>query len=63
VLRQYVPKRVADLNTYSQDDFDAIAAEPNGRPRKTLGVLTPSQKFNEAVQTSGGIGVVATAEW
>jgi hypothetical protein len=30
---------VAVLNTYRQDDFDAVAAEMNGRPRKTLGFL------------------------
>jgi IS30 family transposase len=49
LLRQYFPKRVTDLRVYSQADLDAVAAELNGRPRKTLEFMTPSQKFNEAV--------------
>jgi transposase, IS30 family len=49
LLRQYFPRKVADLRTYTQADLDAIAAELNGRPRKTLGFMTPSEKFNEAV--------------
>ncbi len=49
LLRQYFPKRVTDLRVYSQADLDAVAAELNGRPRKTLGFMTPSEKFNEAV--------------
>ena len=49
LLRQYFPRRVANLNDYSQADLDIVAAHLNGRPRKTLGYMTPSQKFNEAV--------------
>ncbi len=49
LLRQYFPKRVADLRDYSQADLDAVASELNGRPRKTLEFMTPSEKFNEAV--------------
>jgi transposase, IS30 family len=49
LLRQYFPKRVTDLRDYSQVDLDAVAAELNGRPRKTLEFMTPSEKFNEAV--------------
>jgi IS30 family transposase len=48
LLRQYFPKR-SDLKPYSQEDLDAIAAELNGRPRKTLKFMTPSEKFAEAV--------------
>jgi IS30 family transposase len=48
LLRQYFPKR-SDLKPYSQADLDAIAAELNGRPRKTLEFMTPSEKFAEAV--------------
>jgi IS30 family transposase len=48
LLRQYFPKRT-DLKPYSQADLDAVAAELNGRPRKTLEFMTPSEKFAEAV--------------
>ncbi len=48
LLRQYFPRRT-DLKPYSQDDLDAVAAELNGRPRKTLEFMTPSGKFAEAV--------------
>jgi IS30 family transposase len=51
LLRQYFPKR-SDLKPYSQEDLDAIAAELNGRPRKTLQFMTPSEKFAEAVATT-----------
>ena len=51
LLRQYFPKR-SDLAIHSQRDLDAIAAELNERPRKTLAFLTPSQKFTEAVATT-----------
>jgi IS30 family transposase len=49
LLRQYFPKRIANFNDYTQADLDAVAAELNGRPRKTLEYMTPSEKFNEAV--------------
>jgi IS30 family transposase len=49
LLRQYFPERVTDLRVYSQADLDAVAAELNGRPRKTLDFMTPSETFNEAV--------------
>ena len=48
LLRQYFPKR-SDLKPYSQADLDQVAAELNGRPRKTLQFMTPSEKFAEAV--------------
>jgi IS30 family transposase len=48
LLRQYFPKR-SDLKPYSQFDLDIVAAELNGRPRKTLEFMTPSEKFAEAV--------------
>jgi IS30 family transposase len=50
LLRQYFPKRTS-LKPYRQDQLDEVAAELNGRPRKTLEFMTPSQKFAEAVAT------------
>ena len=46
LLRQYMPRR-KDLSVYSQRDLDKIARSLNGRPRQTLGWMTPSQKFAE----------------
>jgi hypothetical protein len=44
LVRQYLPRTV-DLRQFSQADLDQIAAEPNGRPRQTLGFTTPSPAF------------------
>jgi IS30 family transposase len=49
LLRQYFPKR-SDLAPYSQGDLDAVAAELNGRPRQTLGWMTPSQALDQALR-------------
>ena len=40
LLRQYFPKG-SDLRAHSPDDLAAVAAEPNARPRKTLGWDAP----------------------
>jgi hypothetical protein len=50
--RQYFPRKVVDFHAYTQEDLDAVAAELNGRPCKTLEFMTPSAKFNEAVATT-----------
>jgi transposase, IS30 family len=47
-LRQYLPK-TSDLSQCSQRELDAIARSLNTRPRQTLGWMTPSQAFAEAV--------------
>ena len=45
LLRQYFPKRTSVA--VSQEHLDAVAAELNGRPRKTLGWMTPAEKLAE----------------
>ena len=47
LLRQYFPYG-RSLATVSQDDLDEVAA--NGRPRQTLGFMTPSQVLEEALR-------------
>ena len=49
LLRQYLPRRL-DFRTLTQDDFEAIADQLNGRPRQTLGFKTPSQALAEVLQ-------------
>ena len=46
LLRQYLPKGT-DLSGLSREELDAIQDSLNGRPRKTLGYLTPSEKLTE----------------
>jgi transposase, IS30 family len=51
LLRQYLPKN-ADLSLYSQQQLNAIARSLNRRPRQTLGWMTPSEAFADAVATT-----------
>jgi IS30 family transposase len=46
LLRQYFPKGT-DLRAHSRQDLDAVAAQLNARPRKTLGWRTPAQALRE----------------
>ena len=49
LLRQYLPQRM-NFRELTQDDFDAIAAELNDRPRQTLGFKTPSEALAEVLR-------------
>ncbi|MGO2092808.1 MAG: hypothetical protein ACTH34_13245, partial [Microbacterium gubbeenense] len=52
LLRQYLPKST-DLSIVTRAELTAIQDSLNGRPRKTLGYLTPSEKFTELIATTG----------
>ena len=48
LLRQYFPKR-SDLGAVSQAELDRVAAELNGRPRQTLGWISPAERLAEVL--------------
>ncbi len=48
LLRQYMPKST-DLSKFSADDLARIQRSLNGRPRKTLEYMMPSEKLAELV--------------
>jgi transposase, IS30 family len=52
LLRQYLPKGI-DLSKVSANELRQIQRSLNGRPRKTLGYMTPSEKFADVVAATG----------
>jgi IS30 family transposase len=52
LLRQYLP-RSSDLSQCTQRELDGIARSLNTRPRQTLGWMTPSKAFADAVAMTG----------
>jgi len=48
LLRQYFPKGT-DLSVHNVDHLATVAAELNGRPRQTLGWLTPAQSLTRVL--------------
>ncbi len=49
LLRQYFPKGKS-LAKVTQQQLDDIATKLNGRPRQTLGFMTPAEKFAELIE-------------
>jgi len=60
LLRQYFPKG-ADLAVYPAEHLDAVAAQLNGRPRKTLSWKTPAEALARLLSDNQQVGV-ATAD-
>jgi IS30 family transposase len=52
LLRQYLPKGT-DLRAATKDHLRAIQDSLNGRPRRVLAYMTPSEKFAELVASTG----------
>jgi transposase, IS30 family len=51
LLRQYFPKG-SDLSVHSKEHLEAVAAQLNSRPRKTLGWKTPAQALQDVLDSA-----------
>ena len=60
LLRQYFPKGT-DLSVHNAEYLDAIAVELNGRPRKTLGFITPTEAMQRLLSDPEKPVVATTA--
>jgi IS30 family transposase len=60
LLRQYFPKGT-DLSVHNAEHLDAVAAELNGRPRKTLEFITPAEAMQRLLSDPDQPAVATTA--
>jgi transposase, IS30 family len=60
LLRQYFPKGT-DLSVHNAERLDVVAAELNGRPRQTLGFITPAQAMQRLLSDPEKPVVATTA--
>ena len=52
LLKKYFPKRT-DLTVHSQAHLDKVACQLNERPRQTVALQTPTDRFNACVASIG----------
>jgi IS30 family transposase len=58
LLRQFFPKGT-DLSRWSLEEIEAVAAALNGRPRKTLGWMTPAEALDGHLRSAQQAGPCA----